>query len=65
MKLEPVGPFGLPPVAPSPPSPPLVRPSPVKAEDCNGTAFDVELVPMAHTHLRLTVLPVLENAIGA
>ena len=40
-------------------------PSPVKAEDCNGTAFDVELVPMAHTHLRLTVLPVLENAIGA
>ncbi len=40
-------------------------PSPVKAEDCNGTAFDVELVPMAHTHLRLTVLPVLENAMGA
>ena len=34
--------------------------SPVKAEDCNGTAFDVELVPMGHTYLRLTVLPVLE-----
>ena len=39
-------------------------PSPVKAEDCNGTAFDVELVPMAHTHLRLTVLPVLEDVNG-
>ena len=39
-------------------------PSPVKAKDCDGTAFDVELVPMAHTHLRLTVLPVLEDVNG-
>ena len=33
---------------------------PIPASDTNGTAFDVELVPIANTNaMRITVLPVL------
>jgi hypothetical protein len=35
--------------------------SPVPASDFNGTLIDVELVPLANSHLRLTALPVLAD----
>lgn len=35
--------------------------SPVQAKDFNGTLFDIKLIPLAHSHLRLTVLPVLAD----
>ena len=34
---------------------------PVPLSACNGSLFDAELVPLAHSHLRLTVLPVLAD----
>ena len=36
--------------------------SPVQSKYANGSVVDVDLVPLAHTYLRLTVLPVMENA---
>lgn len=36
-----------------------VPPSPITAKNVNGTDFTVHLVPLAHSFLRITVLPVL------
>ena len=36
---------------------------PITASECVGDLFDVEFVPIAQSHLRITVLPVLAEDI--
>ena len=38
--------------------------SPVRLSDCSGPAMDVDLVPICHSYLRFTALPVLANVTG-
>ena len=38
--------------------------SPVRADQTTGSLFEVDLVPLAHSYLRLTVLPVLADDRG-